>query len=63
VYCYDEYMDISLKVTIVASQCLPCGKQRMCTRVQPTLTLSLSVGLIRLFYFIYAYANRATCIW
>jgi len=29
-------------VTIVATQCLPDGKQRMCTQVQPTLILLVS---------------------
>jgi len=35
------YLNPSL-VTIVAAQCLLYGKQRMCTQVQPTLTLLVS---------------------
>ena len=31
-------------VTIVAAQCLPYGKQRMCTQVQPTLILLAAEG-------------------
>jgi len=30
-------------VTLVASQCLPCGNQSMCTQVQPTLILLAAV--------------------
>jgi len=34
-------------VTTVAAQCLPCGKQKMCTQVQPTLILLLLLLLSR----------------
>ena len=37
----ERYFNSSL-VTIVAAQCLPYGKQRMGTQVQPTLTLLVS---------------------